>query len=190
MSWLKRRWWIVATVVGVVGAAVVLLLFVFPSGTDTAGAAMTAHVEDQADDGTARVLVSQPWGDGQLVLTRYESGGEVRLGLGFVVEQVRGWRVASYTEQPASPDDVAVGSLLVARAPGGRGQPEWSAAVGELSDGRITRVEIEWAAGERASADRTNDAYMVVVKGNAEPQVARYLTEDDTEIARVPVSGE
>lgn len=187
MSWLRRRWWVVLAVVVVIGGAAVLAFVVFPPGADSPEAAMLAHVEDKADDATARVLVEQPWGDGELVLARYEAGGETRLGLGFTIEQIRGWQVASYTEQPAEPEDVAVGSLLVARSPGGKGQPAWSAAVGELSDARVDRVEVEWGTGGKASGDRRNDAYLIVVEGDAEPEFARYLTSDNTEIAKVPV---
>lgn len=189
MSWVKRRWWVLALALGVVGAAAVLMFVVFPSGSDSASAAMLAHVEDRADDGSARVLVEQEWGDGQLVLARYETGGTTQIGLGFAAESTRGWRITSYTEQPADPDDVAVGSLLVAQSPGGSGQPPWSAAVGELSDGRIDRVEVIWSDGQTTSGSRSNDAYLVVTEGDADPQTTRYLTADDTEIAKVPVTG-
>lgn len=174
-------------VLGLAAAAVVLLFVVFPAGADTPEAAMVEQVEEKADGGTAKVLIEEPWGDGELVVARYEADGERRLALAFVIEKGRGWTVSSYTEQHAETDDIAVGSLLVARSPGGAGQPEWTAAVGELSDSRIASIEIKWKNGDKEAKDRRNDAYLVVREGSTEPETARFLTEDGTEIAQVPV---
>jgi hypothetical protein len=187
MSFLRRRWWIFLVAAAVAAAAVVLLFVVFPAGAGTPEVAMLDQVEEKADSGTAKVLIEEPWGDGELVVARYEADGERRLAIAFVIEKGRGWRVTSYTEQHAETDDVAVGSLLVAQSPGGSGQPEWSAVVGELSDSRIERVEVKWKNGDKEAKNRRNDSYLVVREGSTEPETARFLTEDGTEIAQVPV---
>jgi hypothetical protein len=182
---------IVGTVVAVIGLAAVALLVVAPAGAGSAEAAAIAHVEDRGDSGTSKLLTQRDWGDGQLVLVSYEKSGVKRLGLAFAAERFRGWRVDAYTEETVEPDDVRVGSLLIASSEGGSGQPPWSAAVGELIDDRIDRVEVTWAGqSEPAFAPIVNDAYLVVQRGTTEAVEARYLSEDGAEIAKVPVSSD
>lgn len=164
-----------------------LAVVVFPAGAASADAAVLEQIDPMAEDGTARVLLEEPWGDGELVLVRYENEGQRRLGLGFAIEAFRGWRVAAYTEEDADTDDVAVGSLLVASSAGGEGQPPWAAALGELSDARISEVQIEWTDGESSSAPVRDEAYLVVREGSPQPETARFLTDDGTEIAAVPI---
>ena len=179
---------IAATVVAVlvlVGAGV--LFVALPPGADSASAAAVEHVEERSDRGSAKVLTQQDWGEGQLVLVAYERRGVKRLALAFASDELRGWRVTSYTEETAEPDDVVVGSLLIASSDGGDGQPAWSAAVGQLIDDRIDRVEIKWASGESSLAPRVSDAYLVVQKGKTTAREARYLAKDGAEIAKVPV---
>jgi hypothetical protein len=179
-----------------VGSAVIFLallagvfLVVAPAGSGSAQGAALHHVRDRADRGTATVLASRAWGDGRLVLVGYQMRGVRRLGLAFAAKQIRGWRVSSYTEKAVEPDDVVVGSLLVAMSGGGKGQPPWSAAVGELIDSRIARVQIHWASGATSTAPRTDDAYIVVERDITEALEARYLSRSGSEIARVPVAG-
>ncbi len=167
--------------------AAVFLFVIAPGGGDTAEAAVLDHVSDRADSGTAKVLAQQDWGDGQLVLVGYEGRGARRLGIAFASEQFRGWKVGSYTEESVEPDDVVVGSLLIASSDGGDGQPPWTAAVGELIDDRIQRVEAKWASEETSLGPRTNDAYMAVQREVTTATEARYLADDGAEIARVPV---
>lgn len=173
--------------VAVLAAAAALFLFVIaPSGADSPPAAVLDHVRDRADASSAKVLTQHDWGEGQLVLVAYEGHGVRRLGLAFAAEALRGWTVRSYTEESVEPDDVVVGSLLIASSEGGDGQPAWTAAVGELIDSRIDRVEIGWE-GSKSVGNRNNDAYLVVEKGTTTATEARYLGKDGEEIARVPV---
>jgi hypothetical protein len=172
----------------VVVIAVAFLFVVAPSGGETATDGTLDHVAGKADTGTAEVLARQDWGDGELVLVGYDRRGVRRLGIAFAAKQLRGWRVQSYTEEAIEPDDVVVGSLLVASSPGGEGQPAWSAAVGELLDKRIDRVEIRWTNGEKSYGSRNGDAYLVVERGETKALEARYLDDEGTEIATVPVS--
>jgi hypothetical protein len=184
----RRTLLIAATVVAVlviVGAAG--LFVVLPPGAESAPAAAVEHVDERADAGSSKVLTQQDWGEGQLVLVGYERRGVKRLGLAFASDELRGWRVTSYTEETAEPDDVVVGSLLVASSQGGDGQPAWSAAVGQLIDDRIDRVEIKWASGDSSFAPRVSDAYLVVQKGTTTALEARYLSKEGAEIAKVPV---
>lgn len=183
----RRWWWVAAGVAALGGLAAILLLVVFPAGALTPEEAIREEIADRAENGTVRVLIEEPWGDGELALVRYAFEGQRRLGLGFVLDGLRGWRLTSYTEEDTSLSDVAVGSLLVASSPGSDGQPPWSAATGELRDARIAEVEIEWAGGESTSVERRNDAYLVVREGDATPIRARYLAPDGTEIAVVPI---
>jgi hypothetical protein len=176
-----------AAIAVLVAAAVVFLFVIAPAGSDTAQAATLDYVSDRADDGTAKVLTQQDWGDGQLVLVAYDRRGVRRLGLTFAAEQMRGWRVRSYTEESVEPDDVVVGSLLIASSEGGDGQPAWSAAVGELTDSRIDRVEIQWGNGDKSLGPRVDAAYLVVQRGSTTAKQARYLTEGGAEIAAVPI---
>ncbi len=168
-------------------AAALISLVVVPAGSESPQGAVLEHVDERADDGTARVLAQRDWGEGQLVLVGLDRRGAKRLGLAFAADQTRGWRVTSYTEESVEPDDVVVGSLLIASSPGGDGQPAWSAAVGQLLDDRIDRVEIKWASGESSFAARVTDAYLVVQKGTTKALEARYLAKDGAEIAKVPV---
>ena len=48
--------------------------------------------------------------------------------------------------------------------------------------------EITWANGTRSIGARTGDAYLVVEQAKTRAVEARYLDEDGTEIAKVPVS--
>lgn len=183
-----RRWlpWTGGTA-AIIGIAAVLLLVVFPGGAGTATDALIEHVADEADPGSAEVLASQDWGDGHLVLVAFNRSGERVLGLGFVSRDLRGWRVSAYTQEAVEPDDVVVGSLLVASSEGGSGQPPWSAAVGELLDGRVDRVEIAWESGQSTIGPRVGNAYLVTHEGETTATEALYLSEEGTEIARVPV---
>jgi hypothetical protein len=178
---------VAGAVAGVLALAALFLFVIAPSGGDSAPAAVLDHVSDRSDPNTAKVLAQQDWGDGQLVLVGYEGRGVRRLGIAFAAEAIRGWKVRSYTEESVEPDDVVVGSLLIASSEGGDGQPPWTAAVGELIDDRIQRVEAKWASGEATLGPRTNDAYMAVQRGVTTATEARYLADDGAEIARVPV---
>lgn len=172
----------------VVALALVFLFIVAPSGGSSATDAALDYVGGRADRGSATVLARRDHGSGELVLVGYDHRGVRRLGLAFTSKQLRGWRIQSYTEEPVEPDDVVVGSLLVASSPGGSGQPAWSAAVGELLDKRIDRVQITWSNGTRSIGARTGDAYLVVEGARTRAVEARFLDDDGTEIAKVPVS--
>jgi hypothetical protein len=187
---MPRRGVVIALslVTAVVALALVFLFIVAPSGGPSATDAALDHVGGRADGGTAKVLARRDHGEGELVLLGYDRQGVRRLGLAFTSKQLRGWRVQSYTEEPVEPDDVVVGSLLVASSSGGSGQPAWSAAVGEILDKRIDRVQITWANGTRSIGARTGDAYLVVEQAKTRAVEARYLDEDGNEIAKVPVS--
>lgn len=184
----RRILLIVGGLIVVLAAAAAVFLFVIaPQGGETAQAAVLDHVEERADADTAEVLTQQDWGEGQLVLVGYERRGVRRLGLAFTATQLRGWKVRTYTEESVEPDDVVVGSLLIASSEGGEGQPAWTAAVGEVTDSRIDRVEIAWASGTKALGPRVADAYMVVERGATTGKEARYLAKDGAVIARVPI---
>ena len=187
---MSRRGVVIAlsAVTALVAAALVFLFIVAPSGGSSPTDAALDHVGGRADRGSAKVLARRDHGEGELVLVGYDRQGVRRLGLAFASKQLRGWRVQSYTEEPVEPDDVVVGSLLVASSQGGAGQPAWSAAVGELLDRRIDRVQITWANGTKSMSDRTGDAYLVVEQERTRAVEARYLDDKGTEIAKVPVS--
>jgi len=174
------------TIVAVVAA--LLLFVVFPSGASTGVAAATDKLAARADQGTVRVLITQPWGGGQLILVRFDHRGQRMLRLAFVSHAVRGWRTGGVTEKRAEITDVAIGSLLVARSPGGKGQPPWSVAAGELGDPRIQRIDVRWATGPTTTGGRQNDSYFVVQRGTGRPVSIRYATKNGTEIATVPVA--
>jgi hypothetical protein len=148
---------------------------------------MLDRVSERADDDSAKVLAQQDWGGGRLVLAGYDRRGERRLAIAFVQDALRGWRVRAYTEEVVELHDVVVGSLIVASSEGGSGQPAWSVAVGELEDPRIRRVEVKWTSGETSTGERSGDAYIVTQADETEATVVRYLAEDGTEVARVPV---
>lgn len=187
---MSRRTVLTAASVGavVIASVLVLLLVVAPAGANSASDAALEHVGGRSDRDSAHVLANQDWGDGQLVLVGYDRRGVRRLGLAFASEALRGWRIDSYTEEPVEPDDVVVGSLLVASSSGGSGQPAWSAAVGELLDKRVDRVEIEWRDGDETIAPRTGDAFLVVRSGQTRARKARFLSDAGAEIATVPIS--
>jgi hypothetical protein len=185
---VSRKRILIGVAVLLLGAAAAAVMLLVPTGSDSASAAALSHVEEQADRGSAEVLAQRRWGEGSLVLVGYDRRGERRLGLGFASEGFRGWRIASYTEEPVEPDDVVVGSLLVATSPGTDDYPAWSAAWGELIDKRIDHIEIKWDDDEATQADRVGDAYLVVEEGEGNAIEARYLDGDGTEIAKVPVA--
>jgi hypothetical protein len=178
-----------AGIVLLTAAALVVVFVLLRSGAPSAEQAMLQRVRGSADPGSAKILVNRAWGDGRLVLTRYDQGTQHRLALGFTIERSRGWRLAAYTEETVEPTDVVVGSLLVASSEGGEGQPPWSAAAGQIKDNRIVRVEIRWASGDVTSAQRRNGAYLVLLEGTTTPLEARYLAKDGTEVAKVPIEG-
>jgi hypothetical protein len=171
-----------------VAVAAVLLIVVFPAGASTAVTAAAEKVQATADAGTVRVLITRKWGGGELVLLRFDRRGERMLRLAFASKGLRGWRAAGATEKRADLSDVAVGSLLVAKSAGGKGQPPWSVAAGELGDKRIERIEVKWSSGPATTGNRENDAYLVVQRGSVGVTSVRYGTKDGTEIATVPVS--
>ena len=185
MSRLPRAARLGITLAILVVVAVVLLFVVFPSGQSTAVAAATSKVK--ADAGTVRVLVTQKWGDGEFVLARFDSSGKRMLRLVFATKGARGWRAAGSTQQRADITDVAVGSLLVARSKGGKGQPAWSIAAGELGDPRIRSVQVRWSSGQTTTRARQNDSYLIVERGTMGASSVRYASKDGTEIATVPV---
>ena len=165
---------------------VALLLFVvFPSGRSTAVAAATSKLT--ADSGTVRVLITQKWGNGELVLIRFDKKGDRMLRLVYATHGKRGWRAAGTTDQRADITDVAVGSLLVARSAGGKGQPPWSVAAGELGDPRIQGTQVRWSSGSTTTGARQDDSYLVVRQGTFNVVSVRYASKDGTEIATVPV---
>jgi hypothetical protein len=167
--------------------AAVLLFVVFPAGQSTAVAAATTKLGSLADAGTVRVRITQKWGNGELVLIRFDEKGVRMLRLVYATHGARGWRAAGTTEQRADITDVAVGSLLVARSPGGKGQPPWSVAAGELGDPRIRGIQVRWSSGATTTGPRQNDSYLVVKQGTLNVASVRYVSKDGTEIATVPV---
>lgn len=175
------------TAAALLAAAAVWFFVISPSGGASPQEAVVGHVADRSDAGTGEVLTQQDWGDGQLVLVGYESRGVERLGLAFVSESLFGWRVGAYTEETVEPDDVGVGSMLIASSEGGSGQPAWTAAVGKLTDPRVERVEVTWASSDTSIGPRTNDSYLVVQPGATTATEARFLAEGGTEIARFPI---
>lgn len=178
--------WTAVVVIALVAVGAVLFVL-FPAGQDTAVDAALAEVRSREGARDAAVLAERAWGEGTLVLVGSGGRTDRRLALVFAIERSRGYRAASYTSERADTSDVKVGSLLLATSAGGSGQPAWSAAYGELADDRITRTEIVWRDDGKTSADREGLAYLVVREGEVEAATARYLDEDGTEIAAVPV---
>jgi hypothetical protein len=174
---------------GVLVVVAALLFFVvFPAGASTAVTAAAEKVQARADTGTVKVLITRKWGGGELVLMRFDRHGVRMLRLAFASHGTRGWRAAGATEKRADLTDVAVGSLLVARSPGGKGQPPWSVAAGELGDKRIEHIEVRWSGAPATDGSRENDSYLVVRRGTAQVTSVRFSSKDSTEIATVPVS--
>ena len=171
------------------GFVALLLVVVFPAGASTAVSAATSDLPSKADPGTVRVLVTQRWGTGEMVLVRFDRRGRRMLRLAFVSKATRGWRRAGTTDKRADLTDVAVGSMLVATSRGGKGQPPWSAASGELGDERIQRIQIRWTDGKTTTGLRRNDSYLVVEGGSLTVGSVRFLSGAGTEIATVPVQG-
>jgi hypothetical protein len=176
------------TALAIIAVALVALFVVFPSGGSTADAAVLARVGKIPRATNGSVLAKQDWGKGQLVLAGYGRSGQRRLGLAFVTHSARGWRLGSYTDQAADRTDIVIGSLLVASSEGGAGQPAWSAAVGELTDTRVSRVEVTWSNGEATVGSVVNRAYIVTEPGTTMAKQARFLAKDGTEIAKVPIN--
>jgi hypothetical protein len=182
-----RPLWLAAA--GVLALGIIVLaavMVVTDGGAPSAEAAVLDRVRANAE-GTGKILATQPWGEGKLVLAGYQRGQERRLAIAFADRRGNGWMVAVYTEETVKLTDVGVGSLLVASFEGGKGQPPWSVAAGELADQRIARVEVKWASGQTSTAVRRGNAYLAVQEGTTTPLEARYLAKDGTEIAPVPV---
>jgi hypothetical protein len=182
-------------VVLVAGAVIIVLalvaLFVwFPAGTSSSDAAVLDRIDNMTPGAgaTATVLAKKDWGKGQLVLVGYTRHADRKLGLAFVTHGPRGWRLGSYTEETAAKTDIVIGSLLVASSEGGSGQPAWSAAVGELTDTRIARVEVTWSNGQTSVGTTVDKAYLVTETGTTTAKSARYISKDGTEIAKVPIN--
>jgi hypothetical protein len=186
MSRLPRAARLGVTLLILILVAALLVFVVFPSGQSTPVAAATTNIK--ADAGTVRVLVTRPWGTGELVLVRFDKAGKRMLRLVFASKGVRGWRSAGTTEQRADITDVEVGSLLAARSKGGKGQPPWSVAAGELGDPRIKSVQVRWSSGQTTTGARRNDSYLIVERGTMGVSSVRYTSKDGAEIATVPVS--
>ncbi len=183
----RRARLVVLGVVVLIALAAVLLFVVFPSGAGSVEEAAVERVSERADNGSARALARMEWGGGELVLIGYDREGERRLAIAYIQDALRGWRVRAYTEEAVEPNDVVVGSLVVAKSAGGGGAPSWSVAAGQLEDPRIQRIEVRWASGGTSTADRAEDSYLVTQEGETDALQIRYLTEDGTEIATVPV---
>lgn len=182
------RVWVPIAVGLVVGLLALVVLVVHPAGARDAGTAALQAASDDAEPGSAEVLAEQPWGDGVLVLVGFTGpDGARHLGLAFVIDHGRGFRLGTWTSNRAELSDVRVGSLLLASSEGGKGQPPWTAAYGELGEDRITTVLVRWRAGDTTRTHRVGDAYLVVREGKAMAEIVRYLGKDDTEIAKVPV---
>jgi hypothetical protein len=185
MSRLPRAVRLGVTLTVLIVVAAVLVFVVFPAGQGTPVAAATSKLK--ADSGTVRVLVTTKWGDGEFVLVRFDSAGKRMLRLVFASKGARGWRSADATQQRADITDVAVGSLIVARSKGGKGQPPWSVAAGELGDPRIRTVAVRWSNGRTTTGARQNDSYLIVDGGTSSVSSVRYVAGDGAEIATVPV---
>lgn len=180
--------WIPASVALLVALGAGAVIIGAPAGLpDPEAVALNAASAD-ARPGSTEILIRDDWGDGRLLVLGFEGPeGARHLAIAFVIDHGRGWRLGGYTEQRAEADDVRVGSLLVASAEGGKGQPAWTAAFGELSDDRITRVEVAWTGGTTTSATLRGRAYLALRPDETTVETVRYLGEDGAEIATVPV---
>ncbi|HVE91141.1 MAG TPA: hypothetical protein VNE62_02420 [Actinomycetota bacterium] len=187
MSRLGRTGILTVVTSVLVAAIAATLLAVSPAGEDDAVAAARAALGDDVGRGTARTIAQQKWGEGRLVVTRYsDRKGDRRLAIAFAIDSGRGWR-ATGTSERAALDDVGVGSLLVSSSQGGAGQPSWTAAFGEAMDPRIRAVEMTWSDTTTTAAGLRGPAYLVVRRGVDTAKLARYLAEDGSEVAKVPV---
>jgi len=185
---MRRRTRRVVLGVAVLAAVAAVLLFVvFPSGAGSVEEAAVDRVSERADEGSARAAARFEWGGGELVLIAYERDGERRLGIAYVQDALRGWRVRAFTEEAVESNDIVVGSLIVAQSAGGGGAPSWSVAAGQLEDPRIQRIEVKWASGGTSSAERTEDSYLVTQEGETDALEVKFIADDGTEIATVPV---
>lgn len=159
-----------------------------PAGLPDPEAVALNATADDARPGSVEPLLGEDWGEGRLLVLRFEGpDGDRRLAIAFVIDHGRGWRLGGYTQQRAEVSDVRVGSLLVASSEGGKGQPPWTAAFGELSDDRVARVEIAWTGGTTTTATLRDRAYLAVRPDETTVEAVRYLAEDGAEIATVPV---
>ncbi len=176
------------TAIVIIAVALLALFVVFPSGASSADAVVLERVGQITGASSPAVLAKQDWGKGQLVLAGYTRNSQRRLAFAFVTHNPRGWRLGSYTDESADRTDIVIGSLLVASSEGGSGQPAWSAAVGELTDPRIARVEVTWSNAETTVGSVVNRAYIVTTPGTTAAKQARFLAKDGTEIAKVPIN--
>lgn len=159
-----------------------------PAGLPDPEAVAVNAAADDARPGSAEILLGEDWGDGRLLALRFEgSDDDRRLGIAFAIDHGRGWRLGGYTQQRAELSDVGVGSLLVATSDGGEGQPPWTAAFGELSDDRVARVEVAWTGGTTTTATLRGRAYLALRPDETTVDTVRYLAEDSSVIATVPV---
>lgn len=186
MTGAVLRTWIPAGAALIVALGAGAVIVGAPAGLPSAeDVVLNATANDAMSE--PEVLVDRDWGDGRLLVVGFEgTDGRRHLAVTFAIDHGRGWRLGGYTEQQAQGDDVRVGSLLVATSEGGEGQPPWTAAYGELSDDRITRVEIVWD-GETTAATLVDRAYLSVREGRDPPATVRYRSDDGEEIAEVPV---
>lgn len=189
MKALSSRVRVAALVAAVLaGAGSSVLLASRPRGAADPAAAVRLHLREAAKDGTVRVLTATAWGAGRLVLSRFSDEREqLTLSLAFAIDQGRGWRVAASTRTVVTTSDVQVASLVVSSAPGGKGQPSWSAAYGEVSREGIAHVEVQWVDGTPTRAPVAEGAYLAVGAGRRKASLVRYLSGTGDEVAKVPV---
>ncbi len=183
----RRTRRVVLGVVVLIAVAGVLLFVVFPSGAGSVEEAAVDRVSERADKDSARALARFEWGGGELVLIGYERDGERRLGIAYIQDALRGWRVRAFTEEAVESNDIVVGSLVVAKSAGGGGAPSWSVAAGQLEDPRIQRIEVKWASGGTSSAERAENSYLVTQEGETDALEVKFIADDGSEIATVPV---
>ncbi len=187
----NRLVWMIGGGILILGlVAVVVGSVVAGGGASSANLAMLDKISSSAASRTPRILVNHGWGEGRILLAAYRrSNKDLTLAVGFVRESGGGWKVENYTEEKVTSNDVKVGSLVVVSSEGAEGQPPWSVAAGHLVEPRIGLIEIRWASGDVSRATRKNNAYLVIQAGTTTPLEARYLANDGTEIARVPLEG-
>ena len=61
------------------------------------------------------------------------------------------------------------------------------ATAGQLEDPRIQRIEVKWASGGTSSAERAEDSYLVTQEGETDALEVKFIADDGTQIATVPV---